>query len=97
MKNLDLFSKRILSVSVGITMVILSLCVLVLTLKGVTSANAGNIDKAWIDNEEFQNVYNKMSSDTLVNADDTQDAIKAVQVFGIGVIYILGYFIVIIH
>lgn len=85
MKNLDLVSRRILSVSVGITMVILSLCVLVLSLKYVTSASAGNIDKAWIDKKEFQHVYKEMRSDTLVNAEGTSDAIKAVQVFGIGI------------
>jgi len=85
MKNLDLFSKRILSISVGITMVILSICILILTLKSITTANAESIDKEWIDKYEYQKIYNAMNSDTLVNADSTQEAIKAMQVFGIGI------------
>ena len=85
MKNLDLISRRILSVSAGITMVILSICILIVSLKSVTTANASNIEKALIDNHEFQSVNVKMNSDTLVNAENSQEAIKAVQVFGIGI------------
>jgi hypothetical protein len=85
MKNLDLFSKRILSLSIGLTMIILSICFLILTLKGITTANAGSIDKEWIDQYKYQKIYNAMSSDTLLNNDDTQETIEAVQVFGIGI------------
>ena len=85
MKNLDLISRRILSVCAGITMVILSICVLIVSLKSVTTANAGNIEKEWIDNYKFQTVQAKMNSDTLVNTENSQEVIKAIQVFGIGI------------
>ena len=85
MKKLDLFSRRILSVSIGITMVILSVCLLVLSLKYVTAASAGDIDKERIDKYEYHEMYKLMNSDTLVNIDETDEAIKAIQVFGIGI------------
>ena len=85
MKKLDLFSRRILSASVGITMVVLSICLLILSLKSITPANAGNFSKEWLDNNEYQKMYSAIKSDTVVNTEDTEDAIKAIQVFGIGI------------
>jgi hypothetical protein len=85
MKNLDLFSRRILSVSAGISMVILCTCVLIISLKSVTTASAENIEKTWIDKHDFQNIHAKMTIDTLDNAESTQGTITAVQVFGIGI------------
>jgi len=85
MKKLDLFSRRILSVSIGVTMVILSICLLIVSLKSIAPAHAGNIKKEWVDTKEYQKMYSVIKSDTIVNAEETGDPIIAVQVFGIGI------------
>ena len=85
MKKLDLFSRRILSVSIGVTMVILSICLLIVSLKSITPAHAGNFDKDWVDNKEYKKMYSIMKNDTIVNVENTEDTIIAVQVFGIGI------------
>jgi hypothetical protein len=85
MKKPDLFSRRILSVSIGITMVILSISLLILSLNNVTTANADNVDFEWLHENEFKDMQYAIPSDTIVSEVDSGDAIIAIQAFGIGI------------
>jgi hypothetical protein len=85
MKNLDLFSRRVLSISIGISLVVLSLSLFMISLKSITTANADSFEKKWISNSEIQNVNQFLQNDSLNNIGETEDMIKAIQAFGIGI------------
>ena len=85
MKNLDLFSRRVLSISIGLSMVALSFSLLFMSVNGVTTANAENFEKKWVDNNAIHNVNQLMQNDSLNNAGDSDEMIKAIQAFGIGI------------
>ena len=85
MKNPDLISKRILSISIGITMVLLSVSLLLFSLEHVTVANADDSGHDWFKKSELNRIYPVIKSDTLVNDDDPEESIKAIQTFGLGI------------
>ena len=85
MKNLDLFSKRVLSISIGLSMVLISLSLLFMSLKSITTANAENFEKKWVDNSIIQNANHLVQNDSLNNAGESDEMIKAIQAFGIGI------------
>lgn len=85
MKNLDLFSRRVLSVSIGLSMVVLSFSLLFMSLKSVTTAKAESLEKNWVDNNAIHNVNQLIQNDSLNNADGSDEMIKAIQAFGIGI------------
>ena len=85
MKNLDLFSRRVLSISIGLSMVILSFSLLFMSLKSVTTANADGLDKKWVDNKAIHNANYLIQNDSLNNLDEADELIKAIQAFGIGI------------
>lgn len=85
MKNLDLISRRVLSISIGISLVFLSLSLLMVSIKSITTANADTFEKKWISNSEIQNVNQFLQNDSLNNDGETDDLIKAIQAFGIGI------------
>lgn len=85
MKNLDLFSRRALSVSFGISMVVLSLSIFMISLKSITAANAESFEKKWNGNNELQNVNQYLQYDSLNNASESDEMIKAIHAFGIGI------------
>ncbi len=85
MKNLDLLSKRVLSISIGLSMVVLSFSLLFMSLKTVTPANAENFEKKWVDNNSIRNAKYLFQNDSLNNAEESDEMIKAIQAFGIGI------------
>ena len=85
MKNLDLFSKRVLSISIGLSMVVLSFSLLFMSLKSVTAANAENFEKKWVDNNSINNANHLIQNDSLNNLGEADEMIKAIQAFGIGI------------
>ena len=85
MKNLDLFSKRVLSISIGLSMVVLSFSLLFMSLKAVTNANAENFEKKWVDNNTIHNANYLVQNDSLNNTGESDEMIKAIQAFGIGI------------
>lgn len=85
MKNLDLFSKRVLSISIGLSMVLLSFSLLFMSLKSVTSANAESFGKKWVDNNAIHNANYFVQNDSLNNTGESDEMIKAIQAFGIGI------------
>lgn len=85
MKKIDLISRRILSVSIGITMIILSLSLFLVSLKNVTSARANNFDDRWTDIGKYNRAHNILQEDTIINNENIDSDIEAVQVFGLGI------------
>jgi hypothetical protein len=85
MKNLDLFSRRVLSISIGLSMVVLSFSLLFMSLNSVSTANAENYEEKWVDNHAVHNVHQLIQNDSLNNAGDSDEMIKAIQAFGIGI------------
>jgi len=85
MKNLDLFSRRVLSISIGMSLVVLSLSFFMISLKSISTANADSFEKKWINNSEIQNANQFLQNDSLNNDGETDDMIKAIQAFGIGI------------
>jgi len=85
MKNLDLFSKRILSICVGISIILLSGSLFLLSLKSVTSAKAGEVEKAAFVNNNFNKFNESSILDSLDINDQEEEMISADQVFGIGI------------
>ena len=85
MKKLDLFSRRVLSVSLGISMIVLSMSLFMISLNSITTAKAENLEKKWINNNEFQNVNQFLQNDSLIVTDESEELIKAIQAFGIGI------------
>lgn len=85
MKKLDLFSRRILSISLGISMLFLSMSLFVISLNSITTAKAENFEKKWLNNNEFQNVNQFIQNDSLNVGGESEELIKAIQAFGIGI------------
>ena len=85
MKNLDLFSRRVLSISFGLSMVLLSISLLFMSLKSVTTANAENFERKWVESNAITNVNQLLQNDSLNNVGDSDEMIKAIQAFGIGI------------
>jgi len=85
MKKPDLISRRILSISLGITMIILSMSLFLMSLDNLTTAKAENYDGRWMEGKEYRNIHILSKGDTLVNDGNAEPEIKAVQVFGIGI------------
>ena len=85
MKTLDVFSRRFLSVSLGLTMIFLSLSLLIFSLKSVTVAHADPRDGYVHDIRKSFHASPIMVSDTVMNEDDFEGDIRAIQAFGIGI------------
>ena len=85
MKKLDLFSRRVLSVSLGISMIVLSMSLFMISLNSITTVKAENLEKKWFNNNEFQNVNQFLQNDSLNVAGESEEMIKAIQAFGIGI------------
>ena len=85
MKKLDLFSRRVLSVSLGISMIVLSTSLFVISLNSVPTAKADNLEKKWLPPNAVQNVDQFMQNDSLNVAGESEELIKAIQAFGIGI------------
>jgi hypothetical protein len=85
MKNLDLFSRRVLSISIGLSMVLMSLSLLFISFKNITTANAGTFEKKWVDKEVIHNINHLMQNDSLNTDEESDEMIKAIHAFGIGI------------
>lgn len=85
MKTLDVFSRRFLSVSIGLTMIFLSISLLIFSLKSLPVAHAGPSDDDRQDLNKFSGSYPVVVSDTVINVDDVEGEIRAMQAFGIGI------------
>jgi len=84
MKNLDLFSKRILSICVGISVILLCGSLFLLSLQSVTSAKASETGKVTFEND-FNKYTSAYSLDSMDTVNEDEDLIVAKQVFGIGI------------
>ena len=85
MKNLDLFSKRILSICVGISIILLSGSLFLLSLQSITSARAGEIEKTAFTSNNFNKFGESLVLDSLDIENQEEELINAEQVFGIGI------------
>ena len=56
-----------------------------MSMNSISTARADNIEKKWINNNEFQNVNQFLQNDSLTVADGSEELIKAIQAFGIGI------------
>ena len=56
-----------------------------ISLKSISTANADSFEKKWINNSEIQNANQFLQNDSLNNDGETDDMIKAIQAFGIGI------------
>ncbi len=84
MKNLDVFSRRFLVVTLGISSILLSGSLFILSLNSVTTASAKN-DPAMENISEIKGHLNMATSLTPIQDDVQDDEIKAIQAFGIGI------------
>ena len=66
-------------------MVVLSFSLLFMSLKNVTTANAENLEKKWVDNNAIRSVNQLIQNDSLNNVSESDEMIKAIQAFGIGI------------
>ena len=85
MKKLDLISRRILSISIGITMIVLSMSLFLMSIDNLTTAKAENYDGRWMEGKEYGKIHILPKGDTLVNDGNKEPEIQAIQVFGIGI------------
>lgn len=85
MKNLDLLSRRILSASIAIAVVLLSLSLFLISLDMVNPVKADDLDKNWTHHIDISEMENITKADQAVNQDDPEEEIKAIQAFGIGI------------
>ena len=85
MKNLDLFSKRLLSICVGISIILLSGSLFLLSLQSITSAKADGIEKVSFATHNFNKFSESFVPDSLDIEDQEEEMISAEQVFGIGI------------
>lgn len=84
MKNLDMFSRRFLIVTLGLSSVLLSGSLFILTLNNVTTASAKN--ESIMKNVSDLNEYLNKTNYLVPVQDDIQDEdIRAIQAFGIGI------------
>jgi hypothetical protein len=84
MKNLDMFSKRFLVITLGISSLLLSGSLFLLALNSVTTASAK--DKPVIENISDLSAHLNKATYLVPVQDDLQDEdIKAIQAFGIGI------------
>ncbi|MBR9997507.1 MAG: hypothetical protein KFF73_00985 [Cyclobacteriaceae bacterium] len=84
MKNLDVFSRRFLVVTLGISAVLLSGSLLLLSLNGIPAASADN--GSIPDNLSALSTSLKVQKNIRPLQDDAQEEdIRAIQVFGIGI------------
>jgi hypothetical protein len=84
MKNLDTFSKRFLVVSLGVSIILLSASLFILSLKSISkaSANAHPV----IESVRDLSSYNNSAGKTIpLQDDDQEEDIRAIQTFGIGI------------
>lgn len=80
MKNLDVLSRRILVVSVGLSALLLSGSLFIFSLNSIPSASAATVSLT--ENADAKYSINKM----IPQQDETQDDdVRAIQVFGIGI------------
>jgi hypothetical protein len=84
MKNLDVFSRRFLVVTLGISSILLSGSLFILSLNSVTTASAKN-DPAMENISEIKGHLNMAASLAPIQDDVQDDEIKAIQAFGIGI------------
>ena len=56
-----------------------------MSMNSISTARADNIEKKWINNNEFQNVNQFLQNDSLDVAGESDELIKAIQAFGIGI------------
>jgi hypothetical protein len=66
-------------------MVMLSVSLLIVSLKSITVAKAGYSGNEWLEYDGNQKFYQKVLNDTIPNAEDPDASIKAIQAFGIGI------------
>ena len=86
MKNTDLFTKRLLSVSLGLSAVLLSASLLVFSLRGITPAQAGSFPEntnSGISGVDM-NMNLPLKLRQAVPADTLDEDIQAIQAFGLG-------------
>lgn len=83
MKNLDQFSRRIIIVAISISIVLLSGSLFIVSLNGVTSAQAKGVDvaKEWSTRADLSGSYFQNSP----GQDDLEEDIRAIYAFGIGI------------
>jgi hypothetical protein len=84
MKNLDVFSRRVAVITLGISIVLLSGSLFILSLRSIPSASANNISA----HERLMDMdANKLMAHKMIPIqDDVQEEdIRAIQAFGIGI------------
>jgi len=85
MKNLDLFSRRILSVSIAISMILLSFSLLIVSLRSISPAKAEDTSKEWMKPLALDKISPLQQDDSLNNVNGSDEVIQAIQAFGIGI------------